>query len=175
LVYLLCFDKKFKHVRHYLGYTSNEHTLKSRLIHHKKGQGSKLMAAVTKAGIDFKVVRTWKDGDRNFERKLKNRKEASALCPVCKEAYKERKKRTAVLLNEKKVIEKLNAPPVVCPVIAQFEGVVTKPVPFIFVPKYDTLEDRNGKPQDVTNPSRWKRLWDRLARLFQSPKGNDVL
>jgi hypothetical protein len=34
-------------------------------------------------GIGFQIVRTW-PGSRSFERKLKNRKNARKLCPICR-------------------------------------------------------------------------------------------
>jgi hypothetical protein len=39
---------------------------------------------VTDAGIGFQVARTWDGEDRAFERKLKNGKHSSRLCPICK-------------------------------------------------------------------------------------------
>lgn len=80
-VYLICFAEPFKHARHYLGWTGN---LKRRVERHKSGHGSRLMAAVNQAGIDWQVVRTWKRVDRNEERRLKNRGGHARLCPVCK-------------------------------------------------------------------------------------------
>jgi predicted GIY-YIG superfamily endonuclease len=78
-VYLLHFDKPLKHARHYIGFSTS---LARRLEHHRKGSGSSLMAAVARAGIEFKVARTWK-ADRTFERSLKNRNNAPKLCPIC--------------------------------------------------------------------------------------------
>jgi hypothetical protein len=130
-VYLLCFDKKFRHAKHYIGFVEKNENLTKRLAHHKKGSGSKLMAAISKVGIGFHVSRTWPDGDRNFERKLKNRKKSSELCPHCiaekksekqKKALGEVSQRLAVLIKEEKVIAKLNVPPVICPVIKSLEG-----------------------------------------------------
>ncbi len=40
------------------------------------------MEVVSEARIEWKVCRTW-PGDRALERRLKNRKEAPALCPIC--------------------------------------------------------------------------------------------
>src|ERR1700677_1755041 len=91
MVYLLCFDKKFKHAKHYIGYANTPKSFEKRLACHRKGQGAKLMAAIAKAGIEFKVARTWDTGDRNFERKLKNRKKSSELCPICIAAKKAEK------------------------------------------------------------------------------------
>lgn len=83
MVYLLCFNKKFKHAQHYIGFVDGAHRLDARMTKHKKGQGSKLLAAVMKAGMSFVIARTWANGDRNFERMLKNRKNAKYLCPCC--------------------------------------------------------------------------------------------
>ena len=43
-------------------------------------------------GIQFNVVRTWPDGDRNFERSLKNKKKASRFCPICNPKLNEKEK-----------------------------------------------------------------------------------
>jgi predicted GIY-YIG superfamily endonuclease len=83
-VYLIHFDQPYKHARHYLGYTESTVTLAARVKHHLAGRGSRLMDVVTRAGIKWSVVRTWPQADRNFERKLKNWKKTSRLCPVCR-------------------------------------------------------------------------------------------
>lgn len=90
MVYLIHFEKPYKHAQHYIGYTDNldrrtqEHTCKT--------NGARLLQVVRDAGIGFKVVRTWPEGDRELERKLKSWKNSSKLCPVCLE---ERKRRLA--------------------------------------------------------------------------------
>ena len=78
-VYLLHFDEPYKHARHYLGYTGN---LELRVAEHRNGTGARLMRAVVEAGISFVVARTW-EGDRAFERRLKQRGSAVRLCPIC--------------------------------------------------------------------------------------------
>ncbi len=84
MVYLIHFDRKFSHAQHYIGFVDGgEDRLFSRLEYHRTGKGSKLLKAVSLAGITFNVVRTWIDGDRNFERSLKNKKNAKKLCPIC--------------------------------------------------------------------------------------------
>ena len=83
MLYLICFDRPLKHARHYLGFSKSDKTLPKRIEHHRKGSGARLMAAVAAAGIDFRVVRTWDDGDRNEERRLKNRHNGPKLCPHC--------------------------------------------------------------------------------------------
>lgn len=80
LVYLIHFDRPLHHAGHYLGWTTD---LVQRRATHEKGLGSKLMKAVTENGIEFEIVRTW-NGDRHLERKLKRRKDARSLCPLCK-------------------------------------------------------------------------------------------
>jgi predicted GIY-YIG superfamily endonuclease len=83
MVYLLCFHQKFHHAKHYLGFAESAESFEKRLACHRSGRGAKLMKAITKAGIDFTVARTWISGDRTFERYLKNRKKSSRLCPLC--------------------------------------------------------------------------------------------
>lgn len=78
-VYLIHFDRSFSHARHYIGWTRN---LEGRLWYHRNGAGSRLLAAVNRAGIGWHVVRTW-EGTGNFERKLHRRKNSAKLCPVC--------------------------------------------------------------------------------------------
>ena len=100
MVYLIHFQKKYKRVQHYIGYTNN---LKRRMHDHELGTlGAKLLVAVRNAGINFEVVRTWPDADRSFERKLKNRKQASCFCPVCR-AEKERKRALSLLYRQEKM------------------------------------------------------------------------
>ena len=78
-VYLIHFGRPYRHARHYLGFTEN---LDKRITDHLCGTGARLMEVVTKAKIEWKVSRTW-PGDRGLERRLKNRKEAPKLCPIC--------------------------------------------------------------------------------------------
>jgi hypothetical protein len=85
MVYLICFEERFHHAKHYLGFV--ESNLEQRLERHRKGIGSKLLKAVNAAGIKWEVVKTWPDGDRNFERKLKNRGSHCRICPICKMSH----------------------------------------------------------------------------------------
>ena len=78
-IYLIHFNRAYKHARHYLGYS--EH-LDKRITDHLCGMGARLMEVVTQAGIEWRVSRTW-PGDRRLERHLKNRKDAPRLCPTC--------------------------------------------------------------------------------------------
>jgi predicted GIY-YIG superfamily endonuclease len=89
-VYLIHFDRPYHHARHYIGYTDD---MDARLARHHAGNGSKLLAAVRKAGIEYEMVRTWEGVGRDFERELKNQKNAPRLCPVCKARKREKGER----------------------------------------------------------------------------------
>jgi predicted GIY-YIG superfamily endonuclease len=91
-IYLIHFERPIGdlqnphgYAQHYLGWTDD---LSSRIEAHRSGNGSALMAAVNRAGIDWRVVRVWQ-GDRALERKLKNRKNAPKLCPICRQDHTE--------------------------------------------------------------------------------------
>jgi len=79
-VYLLHFSRPYHHAKHYLGIAED---LEAQLEEHRSGNGARLMEVVTEAGIGFVLARTWENQDRKVERKLKNRKEAPRLCPIC--------------------------------------------------------------------------------------------
>jgi hypothetical protein len=86
MIYLLHFDRPLHHARHYLGYAAD---IDKRVARHWAGHGSRLVRAVMQAGIGVKVVCRW-DGDRHLERKLHNRKNSSRLCPICREARRQK-------------------------------------------------------------------------------------
>ena len=71
------------HAQHYIGWAKH---LSARIAHHKAGTGARLLQVAVELHIDFDVVATW-EGDRHFERKLKNRKKARMLCPVCRREH----------------------------------------------------------------------------------------
>jgi hypothetical protein len=81
VVYLLHFDRPYKHARHYLGWTAAGH-LDSRIAAHRSGQAARLMAVVEAAGIGFELARTW-PGGRTRERQIKRQGGASRCCPMC--------------------------------------------------------------------------------------------
>ena len=58
--------------------------LPERLAAHRAGRGARLISAVTAAGIDFTLARTW-EGDRHRERQLKYQGGAARRCPACGE------------------------------------------------------------------------------------------
>lgn len=87
-VYLIHFDRPIGNERHtaqhYIGFAKN---LAARLKHHRSGNGSAIMAAVSAQGIPWQVVRTWEvPADRDgylLELKLKARHRHKQMCPVC--------------------------------------------------------------------------------------------
>ncbi len=83
MVYLIHFEKKYQHAQHYIGWVMNKTFFGRRIAYHRSGSGAHLMAAVSQAGIEWKVVRTWKDGTHDFERRLHSDKKSSRLCPIC--------------------------------------------------------------------------------------------
>ena len=85
MVYLIHFDKPYKHAKHYLGYASK--SVERRLKKHEDGTGARLMQVIGEAGITWQLVRVWPDGDRQLERKLKNWHGSNKLCPVCKQHH----------------------------------------------------------------------------------------
>lgn len=81
MIYLLHFDRPYKHARHYLGWTPDDQ-LDARLAAHDAGRGARLTEVVGAAGIGWELARTW-PGGRARERQLKRQGGASRLCPLC--------------------------------------------------------------------------------------------
>jgi predicted GIY-YIG superfamily endonuclease len=79
IVYLLHFDRPYRHAGHYTGWTTQ---LEIRLDQHEHGRGARLTAVVSAYGIGWTLARTWA-GDRNRERQLKRQGGASRRCPIC--------------------------------------------------------------------------------------------
>jgi len=79
-VYLIHFSRAFNSARHYLGFSTD---IAARVERHKAGRGSPLLKPVTAAKIPWRVVRTWRKRDGNFERELKEGSDLRDLCPVC--------------------------------------------------------------------------------------------
>lgn len=79
VVYLLHFDRPYRHAKHYTGWTTS---LLDRLNAHDTGHGARLLAVIRAAGIGFTLARTW-PGPRDKERALKRQGGASRRCPMC--------------------------------------------------------------------------------------------
>ena len=81
-IYLLHFGEAYYRARHYLGWT--EKPMEVRIEEHINGRASPLVRAVVGAGITVTLAATWEGVDRYEERRMKNRKQARAFCPLCK-------------------------------------------------------------------------------------------
>lgn len=85
-VYLIHFEKPIapgKHTtQHYLGYAAD---LAARIQQHQSGgsHAARLIQVARERSVDWRVVRTWPDGDRALERRLKGQKNSPRLCPIC--------------------------------------------------------------------------------------------
>lgn len=86
MVYLLHFaqvigdeSNKRGQAQHYIGSCEN---VLVRLSEHRAGRGAAITQYLVAQGIEFECVRVWPGAYRE-ERRLKNRKDAPRLCPVC--------------------------------------------------------------------------------------------
>lgn len=95
-LYLLHFDRPYRHAKHYLGYASDEAAMHARIDAHynaSRGDGEhhRLLVVIREAGISFTLARVWPDGTREQERRRKKRGKGR-ICPICRD---ERKKADA--------------------------------------------------------------------------------
>ena len=79
VVYLLHFDRPYRHARHYTGFT---HNWDARETLHILGEGARLLRVIQLHGIGWQLARTW-PGTRATERALKRQGGASRRCPLC--------------------------------------------------------------------------------------------
>lgn len=89
VVYLLHFERPYKHAQHYVGFCERLAGVDTRIEYHANGRGSRLMAVVSQAGIGFDIVRLWR-GTRSDERRLHNA-QSRAYCPVCSDQPRKRR------------------------------------------------------------------------------------
>lgn len=54
-----------------------------RIARHRAGHGSRLLAVVAGAGIEFRVTRIWTSVTEHHEKALKELHDRVGLCPVC--------------------------------------------------------------------------------------------
>lgn len=80
VVYLIHFERPYRHARHYLGWAAQ---LDARIAHHRAGTGARLLAVVNAAGIGWSVVRVWDPASRTRERQIKRQGGLSRCCPAC--------------------------------------------------------------------------------------------
>jgi hypothetical protein len=80
MIYLLHYDRPLHHAQHYLGSCDDP----QRIQDHGNGTSrARLPEVFFQLGVKFVVAQTW-EGGRTDERKLKNRKNARVLCPICR-------------------------------------------------------------------------------------------
>lgn len=89
-VYLLHFDRAYRHAKHYIGYAADVPTMHRRIDEHYEatagdGKHHRLMQVIRDSGISFTLARVWPEGTRDDEKK-KKRRGHSRLCPICREA-----------------------------------------------------------------------------------------
>lgn len=82
IVYLLHFDRAYRHARHYTGVAAD---LDARLAAHRGARSARLIEVITAAGIGFKVARLWPGEGRDKERRLKRSGGASATAPCARQ------------------------------------------------------------------------------------------
>jgi hypothetical protein len=81
VAYLICFDRPYRHVRHYAGHAPKG--LRARLAQHRAGTGAVLLAVLNEAGIGWHVACWWPDPDGGIERRLKDGQNLPRVCPEC--------------------------------------------------------------------------------------------
>lgn len=79
-VYLLHFDRPYKHAQHYLGWAAD---LDTRLAAHRAGNGARLITVIAAAGISWQLARTWPGATEGHEKALEDLNSRKRLCPVC--------------------------------------------------------------------------------------------
>ena len=80
MIYIIHFNTKLAHAQHYIGSAAD---VRARYRAHLNGHGSRIMSAVVNKGISTRCF-VIAEGGKVDERKLKNRKNSSRLCPVCR-------------------------------------------------------------------------------------------
>lgn len=84
-LYLLHIERRLAHAGHYLGFAKD---IDRRVSEHLAAgsHASPLVRAAIAAGSTVRLARTWPEGDRNLERRLKRQKNGPRLCPICNPA-----------------------------------------------------------------------------------------
>ena len=78
-IYLLHFERPYRHARHYVGWTRD---LEGRLADHRAGAGARLLQVLAEHGIGWRLAAAV-PGDRGRERELKRRRWSTRRCPEC--------------------------------------------------------------------------------------------
>lgn len=87
-VYVLHFDERLAHARHYIGFAMD---LKRRLARHHAGTSqARIIQVLRERGIGFRLAHT-RPGTRGDERKLKRQHHSERFCPYCRAEGRVRK------------------------------------------------------------------------------------
>jgi hypothetical protein len=88
LIYVVHFERPYKHATHYIGYCADSgHD--DRWARHLSGRGARLLKAVHESGIGMEVTAVL-PGDRTVERRLHQIQAAApskglrSICPLCR-------------------------------------------------------------------------------------------
>lgn len=84
-VYIIHFEPAYRHARHYVGYADD---IERRMDEHERGIGARLTQVAREAGIELILTRIWEGEGRDFERRLKRRKNTPRYCPLCRKRVK---------------------------------------------------------------------------------------
>jgi len=90
-IYILHFDRPYKHARHYVGFTPGDP--QRRLEKHISGEGSPLIKAALAAGISVQLAEIRYGQTRDDERKIKRGKNTPRICRICKQERKKNVKK----------------------------------------------------------------------------------
>lgn len=155
-VYILHFDRPYKHARHYIGYSNDDPEKEGgRIEKHRNGQGANLTKVLKENGIGFTLDRVWVDVDRNFERRKKKSGGGSRHCTICKRAKR--------MLREEDPQERGQAQMVKEAIRRGYkQGTKIKP---IFAPKqheFLILEQDKPRPLYRTGLDQWDDVYDRV-------------
>ena len=79
-----CDDVVTGQASHYIGFAVN---LSERVAKHRASKGAGFLKQANHKGISWRVVRVWRNGDREAEKALKALG-GKNLCPICSPYYK---------------------------------------------------------------------------------------
>lgn len=88
--------------KHYVGYTED---FEKRISQHRSNEGSQFLKAANEQGINWIVVRVWRDATLEDERRIKHQT-TRGTCPVCRQKWKDLKERQVSIANSRLVEEK---------------------------------------------------------------------
>jgi len=82
MVYLLHFDRPFRHMRHYVGSVASLAELEQLLEHPTIRARSPILAAATLAGVQFSVGRVWRGGALRADL-VRDQQNHARYCDIC--------------------------------------------------------------------------------------------